>query len=310
MVLIFVAGSAGAAARPLRGRDDRRGERRGRLSGGITLPMMGKVIAIAVLVRGIDLFRIFDYVFVMTSGGPGTSTYTLSLYAWQQTFSFVKWGYGATLSLFTLADHPRHCQPLPPYRQGEVVDMNELRSPRMLRMLAAWAWCDLRLSALLLDVGGVQAGPRDLQRGRRNCSASARPSTISRRCSGFRSASPAAGRDCRAAAISTWLPRLWDSIVIATRLDRALRRHRHACRLCAVAHELSRAAHFVNWVLSTRMMPPVAVAVPMFFIYKNFGLSTPIPASCCPRADEHAARRAADEELLRRHSRRDRRERA
>lgn len=69
----------------------------------ITLPMMSKVIAIAVLIRGIDLFRVFDYVFVMTSGGPGTSTYTLSLYAWQQTFSFVKWGYGATLSLVTLA---------------------------------------------------------------------------------------------------------------------------------------------------------------------------------------------------------------
>jgi len=68
----------------------------------ITLPMMGKVIAIAVLIRGIDLFRMFDYVFVMTSGGPGTATYTLSLYAWQQTFSFVKWGYGATISLFAL----------------------------------------------------------------------------------------------------------------------------------------------------------------------------------------------------------------
>jgi multiple sugar transport system permease protein len=38
----------------------------------------------------------------MTSGGPGTATYSLSLYAWQQTFSFVKWGYGATLSLVTL----------------------------------------------------------------------------------------------------------------------------------------------------------------------------------------------------------------
>ena len=68
----------------------------------ITLPMMGKVIAIAVLIRGIDLFRLFDYVYVMTSGGPGIATYTLSLYAWQQTFSFVKWGYGATISLFSL----------------------------------------------------------------------------------------------------------------------------------------------------------------------------------------------------------------
>ncbi len=68
----------------------------------LTLPMMGKVIAVAILIRGIDLFRVFDYVYVMTSGGPGTSTYTLSLYAWQQTFSFIKWGYGATISLLSL----------------------------------------------------------------------------------------------------------------------------------------------------------------------------------------------------------------
>ncbi|XWN29637.1 MAG: sugar ABC transporter permease [Devosia sp.] len=68
----------------------------------LTLPMMGKVIAIAVLIRGIDLYRMFDYVYVMTSGGPGTATYTLSLYAWEQTFSFIKWGYGAAISLFAL----------------------------------------------------------------------------------------------------------------------------------------------------------------------------------------------------------------
>jgi multiple sugar transport system permease protein len=69
----------------------------------ITLPMMSKVIAVAVLVRGIDIFRMFDYIFVMTSGGPGTATYVLPLYAWQQTFSFIKWGYGATISLVLLA---------------------------------------------------------------------------------------------------------------------------------------------------------------------------------------------------------------
>ncbi len=68
----------------------------------ITLPLMSKVIAVAILIRGIDVFRMFDYVFVMTSGGPGTSTYVLSLYAWQQTFSFIKWGYGASISLVSL----------------------------------------------------------------------------------------------------------------------------------------------------------------------------------------------------------------
>jgi multiple sugar transport system permease protein len=30
--------------------------------------------------------------------------------------------------------------------------------------------------------------------------------------------------------------------------------------------------HFVFWILSTRMMPPVAVAIPMFFIYKDANL--------------------------------------
>ena len=68
----------------------------------LTLPMMRQVMAVAILIRGIDLFRTFDYVFVMTSGGPGVATQTLSYYTWKQSFAFVKWGYGATLSLFAL----------------------------------------------------------------------------------------------------------------------------------------------------------------------------------------------------------------
>ncbi len=47
----------------------------------LTLPMMSKVIAIAVLIRGIDLLRAFDYVKVMTDSGPGTATETLTSYA-------------------------------------------------------------------------------------------------------------------------------------------------------------------------------------------------------------------------------------
>lgn len=101
MVLIFIAGLRSLPSEPyeaamLDGASAFQIFRR------ITLPLMSKVIAVAVLIRSIDLFRAFDYMFVMTSGGPGTSTYTLSLYAWQQTFSFIKWGYGATLSLVSL----------------------------------------------------------------------------------------------------------------------------------------------------------------------------------------------------------------
>ncbi|WP_240722283.1 carbohydrate ABC transporter permease [Poseidonocella sp. HB161398] len=67
-------------------------------------------------------------------------------------------------------------------------------------------------------------------------------------------------------------PRLWDSIVIAV-FSTLL-----AVTIATLAsYALSRMKfrarhHYVSWVLSTRMMPPVAVAIPMFFIYKDIGL--------------------------------------
>lgn len=101
MVLIFLAGLRSLPAEPYEAAMID-GASAWQMFRRLTLPMMSRVIAVAVLIRGIDLFRVFDYVFTMTSGGPGTATYTLSLYAWQQTFSFIKWGYGATLSLVSL----------------------------------------------------------------------------------------------------------------------------------------------------------------------------------------------------------------
>ncbi|KQR70046.1 ABC transporter permease [Rhizobium sp. Leaf384] len=101
MVLIFMAGLRSLPAEPYEAASID-GASAFQMFRRLTLPMMSRVIAVAVLLRGIDLFRVFDYVFVMTSGGPGTATYTVSLYAWQQTFSFLKWGYGATLSLTSL----------------------------------------------------------------------------------------------------------------------------------------------------------------------------------------------------------------
>jgi multiple sugar transport system permease protein len=67
----------------------------------LTLPMMSKVIAVAVLIRGVDLFRIYDYVYIMTAGGPGTATETLSFYAGRIYFTG-DFPFAATLSLIVL----------------------------------------------------------------------------------------------------------------------------------------------------------------------------------------------------------------
>jgi multiple sugar transport system permease protein len=67
----------------------------------LTLPMLSRVMAVAILIRGIDLFRIYDYVYVMTSGGPGTTTETLSFYA-GRVFTVGNFPYAATISLIVL----------------------------------------------------------------------------------------------------------------------------------------------------------------------------------------------------------------
>lgn len=68
----------------------------------LTLPMLSKIIAIAVLIRGIDLFRVYDYIKVMTDGGPGTATETLTTYAGTVYFKSANFPYASTIALVTL----------------------------------------------------------------------------------------------------------------------------------------------------------------------------------------------------------------
>jgi multiple sugar transport system permease protein len=48
----------------------------------VTLPMLRPVLAIAILLRAIDAFKTFDLVYLLTFGGPGTSSQTLSFYGY------------------------------------------------------------------------------------------------------------------------------------------------------------------------------------------------------------------------------------
>jgi len=101
ITLIFLAGMRGLPKEPFESAVID-GASQWKITTRFTIPMLSKVIAVAVLIRGIDLFRTFDYIFVMTSGGPGIQTYTLSFYTWKQFAASLKWGYGATLSLLAL----------------------------------------------------------------------------------------------------------------------------------------------------------------------------------------------------------------
>ncbi|MDP9366159.1 MAG: sugar ABC transporter permease, partial [Chloroflexota bacterium] len=64
----------------------------------ITLPAIGPVVAVALLFRWMDAFKVFDLVYMFTQGGPGTSTETLSWYVYQLGFKFFRMGYAAALS--------------------------------------------------------------------------------------------------------------------------------------------------------------------------------------------------------------------
>lgn len=61
----------------------------------ITLPLLRPIIALVILLRGIDAFKEFDKVFILTGGGPGTSTELLSIYAYRINFKEWDLGYGA-----------------------------------------------------------------------------------------------------------------------------------------------------------------------------------------------------------------------
>jgi multiple sugar transport system permease protein len=68
----------------------------------LTLPLMSKVIGIAVLIRGVDLFRAFDYIKVMTDSGPGTATETLTSYAGRIYFGNADFPFASTIALLAL----------------------------------------------------------------------------------------------------------------------------------------------------------------------------------------------------------------
>jgi multiple sugar transport system permease protein len=68
----------------------------------IELPMLKPLILVAFVIRGMEVIKLFDEIFVMTRGGPGTSTETISTYLRQLAFANFQLGFAAAAAAVVL----------------------------------------------------------------------------------------------------------------------------------------------------------------------------------------------------------------
>lgn len=68
----------------------------------IITPIISPIIVVAVLIRLIDSFKVFETVFVMTNGGPGRATEVLSFYIYRAGLHYLNMSYAMTMSFIFL----------------------------------------------------------------------------------------------------------------------------------------------------------------------------------------------------------------
>ncbi|MDT3683164.1 MAG: sugar ABC transporter permease [Trueperaceae bacterium] len=69
----------------------------------ITLPGIRPALLVALVLRTVEALKVFDIIYVMTGGGPASSTKTLSFMVYQEAFSFLKLGTAAAQAFITVA---------------------------------------------------------------------------------------------------------------------------------------------------------------------------------------------------------------
>jgi ABC-type sugar transport system permease subunit len=65
----------------------------------VTLPLLKSALLVALIFRTLDAFRVFDLIYALTGGGPGTSTEPISLYTFNALLQNLQFGYGSALSV-------------------------------------------------------------------------------------------------------------------------------------------------------------------------------------------------------------------
>jgi multiple sugar transport system permease protein len=69
----------------------------------ITLPLLKPALLVALIFRAVDAFRVFDVIYVMSAGGPGTATEPIAMYTFSALLENLRFGYGSALSVVVFA---------------------------------------------------------------------------------------------------------------------------------------------------------------------------------------------------------------
>lgn len=64
----------------------------------LTLPLLVPSIAVVLVLRTIEAFKVFDIIYIMTRGGPASGTQTIAFYTYLEAFSNQRFGYGSAVA--------------------------------------------------------------------------------------------------------------------------------------------------------------------------------------------------------------------
>jgi len=101
MVLLLLAGLESIPKQPLEAaRVD--GANRFYIFRRITLPMLSPILVVAILLRGLDALKVFEYVYATTRGGPGIETKTIQYLTYQTGISYFRLSEASAMAFILL----------------------------------------------------------------------------------------------------------------------------------------------------------------------------------------------------------------
>jgi multiple sugar transport system permease protein len=68
----------------------------------LVLPMMKAVILIAIIIRSIEAFKLFDAAYILTKGGPGEASTNISVFLYKETQINTRWGYASSVAIIVM----------------------------------------------------------------------------------------------------------------------------------------------------------------------------------------------------------------